>query len=111
MINSRNKGRRGQSEAALLLRERDWRVDDTRCGIKSDDLIATDPDGRSWSVEVKKTRTIVPGHIDQARRQAKKRKMPWMLLNRIHGSVCWLVRRQGMWPVVWASDAYKNQAR
>ena len=98
---SRTKGRRGQSDFANILRNNDWQVDDTRAGIKAEDLIATDPDGKEWSVEVKKTKQIIPDHLRQAREQAKKRKMPWMLANHIHGTRYWLVQRQNQSPVLW----------
>ena len=101
MVNSRRKGRDAQAEFGNLLRDRDWEVDDTRAGMEIEDIIAIDPNGCTWSVEVKSTRNIYVGHIEQARRQAKKRKLPWMLSNKIFGSKYWLVRRQGESPVLW----------
>ena len=101
MAHSRNKGRRGESTVANILRDRDWIVDNTRCGIITEDMIATDTHGNEWSVEVKNTKSITMDHLEQARRQAKKRKMPWMLINKIPQTKCWLVRRKGMDPEIW----------
>ena len=98
---TRNKGRRGQTAAANLLRDRDWTVADLSCGIATEDLIAVDPDGKSWACEVKNTMNVMIDHWRQARSQAGKRRMPAMLMNHLHGSRCWLVRRQGMTPTVW----------
>lgn len=98
---TRSKGRRGQTAAANLLRDRDWSVADLSAGIASEDILATDPDGKSWAVEVKNCASITPAHLKQAMEQAKKRRLPWMLLNKIAGTACWLVRRQGIDPVVW----------
>ena len=100
-LRTRSKGRRGQTAAANLLRERDWIVADLSSGIGSEDLIATDPAGRSWAVEVKNCAGILPVHLKQAMDQAKKRRLPWMLMSKIAGTSAWLVRRQGDAPVVW----------
>ena len=102
---TRNKGRRGQTAAANLLRDRDWTVADLSCGIATEDLIAVDPDGKSWACEVKNTMNITQDHVRQANAQAKARRLPWMLMNHISGSRCWLVRRQGMRPEVWEEKA------
>ena len=101
-INSRDKGRRGQSEFANILRGRDWGVDDTRCGKHCEDIIAVDPDGVEWSVEVKKTKMITVDHRKQAREQAKARCLRWMLASHIHGTRSWLVQQQSRKPVVWS---------
>jgi hypothetical protein len=98
---TRAKGRRGETEAKHLLTDRDWSVADLTAGLATEDLIATDPDGKAWCVEVKNTVTISVVHKKQARMQAEKRRMPWMLLNKIAGTSCWLVQRQGCEPVVW----------
>ena len=98
---SRRKGRLGQSIFANMLRERDWIVADLSCGIKSEDILATDPLGRTWAVEVKRTSSITAGHVQQARQQAEKRKARWMLANHIEGTSSWLVRRQGERPIIW----------
>jgi hypothetical protein len=93
---SRTKGAKGQSEVARLLGDRDWTVDPITAGVKREDIIATDPAGRQWSVEVKKQKTIdLDSFRRQARDQAKTRKLPWMLFVHLHGTCFWLVFRQG----------------
>ena len=57
---SRNKGARGQSEFKAMLLDRDWAVDTLSAGIQSADLIATDPQCRTWLVEVKNVAGILP---------------------------------------------------
>ena len=98
---SRAKGARGQSVAASLLRDRDWVVDQITAGIGSHDFTATDPDGRTWAVEVKNCAGILPGHKRQAMEQGKARRLPWLLMNKVAGSSSWLVQRQGAAPCVW----------
>lgn len=97
----RNKGARGQSEFASILRERDWTVDPITAGVMREDMIATDSEGRQWSVEVKNTATITKSHRKQAMEQSARRKLPWMLANKIAGTSSWLVQRKGEKPVVW----------
>lgn len=96
----RDKGRRGQREAADMLRSRDWSVAELNSGTVAEDFIAVDPSGRSYSVEVKNTVAITTAHRQQAMTQAKARKMPWMLVSRIAGTSAWLVQRQAEQPVV-----------
>ena len=98
---SRNKGRRGQREAALLLKSRDWSVAELNAGTVAEDFIAIDTDGISYSVEVKNTVSITAAHRQQAIRQADARKLPWMLISKIAGTDCWLVQRKHKKPVVW----------
>jgi len=97
----RSKGARGQSTVARMLADRDWVVDPITSGVMREDMIATDCDGRQFSVEVKNTATITRAHVKQAMTQAEARKLPWMLLNKIEGTSSWLVRRKGEKPVVW----------
>lgn len=97
----RRKGATGQRIAANMLRDRDWQVDQITAGIKSEDLIATGPDGRRWSCEVKNCATMNQAQRKQAMEQARKRKLPWMLMRKIAGSSSWLVERQGERPAVW----------
>ena len=99
---SRSKGRRGQSAFSAILTARDWVIADLSAGKASEDLLATDPDGNTWAVEVKNTATITPAHLKQAKEQAEKRRARWMLANHLEGTSCWLVRRQGERPVVWS---------
>jgi hypothetical protein len=98
---TRSKGRRGETEAKLLLANRDWIVADLSAGISSEDLIAVDPDKNAWAVEVKNTLAISTMHRKQAQEQAKKRKAKWMLMSKIANTSCWLIQRQGYDPVVW----------
>ena len=99
---SRDKGRRGQREAADMLRSRDWSIAELNAGTVSEDFIAVDPVGRAWSVEVKNTIAITVAHREQAMAQAKARKLPWMLLSKIAGTNAWLCQRQSETPVVMA---------
>lgn len=98
---SRRKGAVGQSEFARMLADRDWQVDPITCGIMREDMIATDPDGNKWAVEVKNTRTITPAHRKQAQDQAKRRGLRWMLANKVFGTGAWLVQRQGIEVSLW----------
>lgn len=98
---SRDKGRRGQREAQALLTSRDWRTAELNAGTAVEDMIATDPDGKAWAVEVKNTVAITTAHRQQAMTQAKARRLPWMLLSKIAGTSSWLVQRQGHRPAVW----------
>ena len=98
---SRDKGARGQSMFANMLRARDWTVDPIASGIKREDLIATDAWGYKWSVEVKNCLDITRVHRDQAIEQARKRKLPWMLASKISGTRSWLVQRRGKPPTIW----------
>ena len=94
-------GRRGETAFKNLLTSRDWSVADLSSGISSEDLLVIDPDGVTWSCEVKNTAIITTAHVAQAMVQGVKRKARWMLANHIPGTSSWLVRRQGEKPVVW----------
>lgn len=98
---SRAKGSRGQTAFKELLLERDWVCDSITAGIAACDLIATNTDGTSYSVEVKNCASIIPAHKKQAMEQARARRLPWMLANKIAGTSSWLVQRQGGMPQVW----------
>jgi hypothetical protein len=80
-------------------------VHDLSAGLASADLIAVDPDGKTWAVECKATAVIsVTTHRKQAMEQGRKARLPWMLCSIIDGTGSWLVQRQGERPVVWSSD-------
>lgn len=98
---SRAKGSRGQSAFKALLLDRDWTCDSITAGIAAADLIATDPDGRSWCVEIKNCAGIIVSHKAQAMEQAALRRLPWMLASKIMGTSSWLVQRQACLPTVW----------
>lgn len=105
---SRTKGRQGQSCFSNMLRDRDYNVIDTSVGMSVEDCVAIAPDGTLWACEIKKTVMIVPAHLKQAMEQAKNRKVRWLLANHISGTSSWLVRRQGMKPVVWHEKGDQN---
>lgn len=98
---SRDKGRRGQTAAEALLKDRDWTVDPLGAGLKREDMIATDPGGVVWSVEVKNCTVITQAHRKQAMDQARERGLPWMLMSKIAGTRFWLVQRRDLPPIVW----------
>jgi len=100
---SRDKGRRGQREAGDLLKGRDWSVAELNSGTVAEDMLAVSPEGVTYSVEVKNTVAITVAHRDQAMRQAKERRIPWMLISKIAGTSSWLVQKQGERPVVWSA--------
>lgn len=101
---AREKGRRGQTMFTAMLRKRDWSVAELAAGMETEDLIATDPAGKLWSVEVKNQAIISHAHRRQAQEQAKARRLPWLLASKISGTDCWLVQRQGLRPQVWPED-------
>lgn len=107
---SRDKGRRGQREAQALLAYRDWRTAELNAGTAVEDMIATDPDGKAWAVEVKNTISITTAHRAQAMAQGNARRLPWMLLSKIAGTSSWLVQRKGHRPAVWheSTDQHEN---
>lgn len=106
---SRNKGARGQSEFKAMLLDRDWQVDTLTAGIKSADLIASDPSGNTWCVEVKNCAGILPAHRQQAIAQGNERKLPWLLASKIAGSSSWLIQRKNELPAVWHSKLKELQ--
>lgn len=104
---TRAKGRRGQTAALNMLRVRGWEVADLTAGQSSEDGLCICPDGNVWAVEIKNTVSITGAHLRQAKSQARARgsRVRWMLMNKIAGTSSWLVRRQGMRPVVWHESA------
>jgi len=78
----------------------DFVVHNLTAGLDSEDLVATDPSGRTWSVEVKNTVAITTAHRAAAMARAKASRLPWMLMSAIAGTGCWLVQRQGHRPAV-----------
>lgn len=106
----RSKGRRGQLQARKLLSSRDWAVAELNGGTSSEDFIAVDPSGKSWSVEIKMTKAITTVHRTQAMRQARSRRLPWLLMSHIDGTASWLVQRTGHRPAVWSADSEGDAA-
>lgn len=99
---SRDKGRRGQTEAAHLLKDRDWSIIETSSGKKCEDIVAESPEGKRYSVEVKKHRVLNLGaFLTQAREQAAARKLDWMLIAHLSGTSSWLIMRKGEAPTIW----------
>jgi len=99
---SRTKGARAQTAAKNLLTERDWRVTTTSSGASQEDIIATDTQGRTWSVEVKDQKTTPWEKFrTQARDQAKRSALPWMLMVHVPGTRHWVIERQGEGLAVW----------
>ena len=98
---TRDKGRRGQQAAKRLLADRDWRVIEANSGEAEADMLAIDTAGRTWLVEVKNTAAITTAHREQAMRQAREKRLPWMLASKIAGTSDWLIQRQGMASVIW----------
>lgn len=97
----RDKGRRGESAAKLLLSDRDYTIlADTSAGISTDDLVVQSPCGQIVSVEVKNTKLIdLPRFVAQARKNAKKNR--WMLLAKLDNTSSWLCLKQGEKPQIW----------
>lgn len=100
---NRRRGIATQGEAGKVLTERDWQVIETAGGMMNEDLIATDPTGQQWSVEVKNKKTINLGIFrKQAIEQANKRKLPWMLMVKVQGEAgAFLVLRKNDNATVW----------
>ena len=88
----------------MLLKDRDWSVAELNAGTQAEDFIATDPNGQAYCVEVKNCAAITTAHRKQAMDQAKRRRLPWMLVSKIHGRNEWLVQRQGKPSVVWRAQ-------
>jgi len=83
-LHSRNKGRRGETEACHLLAERGWEIVELGPGRLSEDVLATDSAGRRFSVEVKNHRVWrLCAWRTQAKAQAKARGCRWLLLCRV----------------------------
>jgi len=109
---TRSKGARGQSCAANLLRSRDWTVHQLTGGIRTEDIVATDPGGiTQWSIEVKNCVDIASRHVAQARMQAERKKLRWMLMSHIPKTSSWLVQRQGQRPTVWHERADDDETK
>ena len=98
---TRDKGRRGQQAAKQLLADRDWRVIEANSGEAEADMLAIDTLGKTWLVEVKNTAAITTAHREQAMRQAKAKRLPWMLMSHIAGTADWLIQRQNTICTTW----------
>lgn len=100
---NRRRGRETQCEAAKILTERDWSLIETSAGHAVEDIVATDPQGKTWSVEVKNHKLInLAAFRKQAMEQAERRKLPWLLMAKIEGEAgAFLVLRKGDGATVW----------
>jgi len=100
----RNKGRAGQLAARHLLEGRDWSVHELNGGTSVADFVATDPQGRTWSIEVK---NAVSMNVRAWRKQASGQagRLPWMLVCKIDGTKSWLVMRQAERAAVWHEES------
>lgn len=100
----RRKGRKAESDFKRVLQDRDWQVDDLAAGIKDADLVATDPQGCRWCIEVKAHKLLkLREFVTQAKEQAGKKKLPWLLACQLPlYPDTWLIIAKGKRPVVWA---------
>lgn len=107
---SRDKGRRGETAAKRLLKDRDYTIlADTTAGLATDDLLVQDGAGTLWSVEVKNRKIINPAlFIGQARVNAAG-KARWMVLAHIDNTSSWLVLRQAERPTIWHEKENNNE--
>jgi hypothetical protein len=77
-----------------ILGDRDWAVEKTLDGVSTDDLVVIDDIGKMWSVEIKAHKAMNPEKWrKQARENANKRELPWILAMKIHGTRSWLVHK------------------
>ncbi|MFX0132147.1 MAG: hypothetical protein ACFFDN_00745 [Candidatus Hodarchaeota archaeon] len=88
----RDKGRRGQREAILVLELLGFSVQELNSGTKSADLIATISNS-IYLVEVKNQKVLnIPVFIKQAKANAKEHKnAKWLLMCRLDGGYGWLL--------------------
>ena len=98
---TRDKGRRGESEAKRLLVEKDWEIlADMTAGLATGDLIAQSPDGVIYDVEVKNRVEIhVPHFVGQAMKNSGK--LRWMVMAKIANTNSWLCLAKSKKPWVW----------
>lgn len=87
----RAKGARGQCEARKVLEGKGYYVETLTCGLRSADLIA-ELDGQRYLVEVKNHAAIkLADFLKQARDQARKAGVAWMLMVKLPTLSRWLV--------------------
>lgn len=98
---TRHKGKAGELEAKSLLASRDWVVHDLENGLENADMLASDPYGIVWLIEVKNCINILSSHRKQAMEQGRKSKQRWMLMSKIAGTKSWLIQRQNELPSIW----------
>ena len=100
---SRSKGKRGEAAARNLLVDRDFTIiANTADGSEVEDIIASSPEGKVYSIEVKNNKLInVPAVRKQAMQNAAKVKLAWMMMCKIDCTSSWLVWRKGDKPTIW----------
>lgn len=100
---TRNKGKIGERTAKALLVDHDYSIiADTTAGLSTGDLVVKAPDGIVYDVEVKNRRIInVPMFLGQARKNAGRSKLAWMVMCKIETTSSWLVLRKGEKPTTW----------
>jgi hypothetical protein len=105
VTNSRFKGYREAWKFRNILGDRDWTAEKTLDGVSTDDLVVIDDIGKMWSVEIKAHKAMNPEKWrKQARENANKRELPWILAMKIHGTRSWLVEfheGRNVWHKVW----------
>lgn len=103
MGNSRSKGKRGERKARELLGDYEYLLlADTSDGTECEDAIVKCPSGNLYSVEIKNRKIIdMAAFRKQASKNAKKKKLLWLIMAKIEGSKSWLVWRQNEKPQVW----------
>lgn len=102
---SRSKGKRGEREARRLLESRGWNVIDGSDGQAVHDLTAIDPDGDVYGVEVKNCASLdLRRFRSQAREQAKRHHLHWLLLAHIPDTRCWYAEGWQQPPELWRID-------
>lgn len=102
-LKTRNKGKTGERVAKTLLADHDYIIiADTTSGLESGDIVAKSPDGTVYDVEVKNRRQIdIPTVLGQARKNAAKTDLPWMVMCKIETTSSWLVIKKGEKPTTW----------
>ena len=100
---TRSKGKVGERTAKALLVDHDYSIlADTTAGLSTGDLVVKAPDGTIYDVEVKNRRMInIPMFLGQARKNADRSKLAWMVMCKIETTSSWLVLRKGEKPTTW----------
>jgi Holliday junction resolvase-like predicted endonuclease len=99
----RDKGRKGEREAKLLLQDKDYTIlADTTAGLSTGDLLVRSPDDITYDCEVKNRRILnISEFVGQARKNSAKNKTEWMVMAKIDGTSSWLVLAKNKLPVTW----------
>ena len=100
---SRSKGKKGEREARNILADRDWLLlANLADGDEVEDMIVKCPKDIVYSVEVKNRKLVdIVKFRSQAKTNADKKKLPWMLMIKLESTSSWLIMRKSCKPVVW----------